>query len=506
LIITCEECSTRFELDESRIPVTGARVRCSCCKHAFFLPNPTASASEAADSIAAAAAADDAVGLPTPASDLTSEVASGAASSSPEAEIEEEDWEFSEVIRSEDDDDFDAEEDPGAEDDFDPEPDFDRSFDASNLSEDHGEDDLDVVGTADEQPGVGALDEADNSGLQLEAESEGLEASTETGIEAGHDESSFGSVDDFSSLMEDDDLDSCDVSVEAESSPLPVSGDEADVGLYSVKGSAEELEDPGSWDLALGADFASSKTSGTTAIGSISSGGAVTGTAGLEADRDPAAYEEEPGKGLMLRGVLLRLGSLAGWIFTIGAVVFVGFLNLEAEWTRLQPTTQFLRVGSVLAKTTDWGWVETTRSGSLLIVNGLARNSGGKAIWPPHFQVAILDHEGERIMTAEVAVGEPLAESVLREASPTQLERAAALARRGFVATPMGSGEVRAFQAVIGQLPEAAGRILLGVAQAGGLDPTLLPDSNSPIEPGAEAAEGNSAAKVAENLAPAIEG
>ncbi|MBW1881923.1 MAG: zinc-ribbon domain-containing protein [Deltaproteobacteria bacterium] len=158
MIITCEECSTRFELDESRIPVTGARVRCSCCKHAFFLPNPTASASEAADSIAAAAAADDAVGLPTPASDLTSEVASGAASSSPEAEIEEEDWEFSEVIRSEDDDDFDAEEDPGAEDDFDPEPDFDRSFDASNLSEDHGEDDLDVVGTADEQPGVGALD------------------------------------------------------------------------------------------------------------------------------------------------------------------------------------------------------------------------------------------------------------------------------------------------------------------------------------------------------------
>ena len=55
MIVTCESCSTSFQLDESRIPPTGARVRCSRCKHAFFLANPAASQAEAVHSIAAEA-------------------------------------------------------------------------------------------------------------------------------------------------------------------------------------------------------------------------------------------------------------------------------------------------------------------------------------------------------------------------------------------------------------------------------------------------------------------
>ena len=39
MILTCERCETRFRLDESRLPAGGARVRCSRCKHAFFV-NP----------------------------------------------------------------------------------------------------------------------------------------------------------------------------------------------------------------------------------------------------------------------------------------------------------------------------------------------------------------------------------------------------------------------------------------------------------------------------------
>jgi predicted Zn finger-like uncharacterized protein len=37
VIITCEQCRTQFQLDDSRIPERGARVRCSRCKHAFFV-------------------------------------------------------------------------------------------------------------------------------------------------------------------------------------------------------------------------------------------------------------------------------------------------------------------------------------------------------------------------------------------------------------------------------------------------------------------------------------
>jgi predicted Zn finger-like uncharacterized protein len=40
VIVRCERCDTRFKLDASRIPARGARVRCSRCKHAFFVVPP----------------------------------------------------------------------------------------------------------------------------------------------------------------------------------------------------------------------------------------------------------------------------------------------------------------------------------------------------------------------------------------------------------------------------------------------------------------------------------
>ncbi len=41
MIITCEECSTRFNLDDSVIKEAGSKVRCSVCRHIFtVLPSP----------------------------------------------------------------------------------------------------------------------------------------------------------------------------------------------------------------------------------------------------------------------------------------------------------------------------------------------------------------------------------------------------------------------------------------------------------------------------------
>ena len=37
MIIQCEQCKTRFKLDESRVKETGVRVRCSKCKHTFIV-------------------------------------------------------------------------------------------------------------------------------------------------------------------------------------------------------------------------------------------------------------------------------------------------------------------------------------------------------------------------------------------------------------------------------------------------------------------------------------
>ncbi len=40
MIITCTSCLTKFNLDDSRIPFKGAKVRCSRCRHVFHVPPP----------------------------------------------------------------------------------------------------------------------------------------------------------------------------------------------------------------------------------------------------------------------------------------------------------------------------------------------------------------------------------------------------------------------------------------------------------------------------------
>jgi predicted Zn finger-like uncharacterized protein len=37
MIVVCEKCSTRFRLDEGRVPVDGVKVRCSRCRHRFLV-------------------------------------------------------------------------------------------------------------------------------------------------------------------------------------------------------------------------------------------------------------------------------------------------------------------------------------------------------------------------------------------------------------------------------------------------------------------------------------
>lgn len=63
MIINCEKCDTRFNLDDSRIPADGVKVRCSRCKHAFFVQpeeTPGASDAEAVADLAHDAVADQA--------------------------------------------------------------------------------------------------------------------------------------------------------------------------------------------------------------------------------------------------------------------------------------------------------------------------------------------------------------------------------------------------------------------------------------------------------------
>ena len=49
MIVTCASCLTKFNLEDSRIPTKGAKVRCSRCKHVFYVVPPPETKEEVID-------------------------------------------------------------------------------------------------------------------------------------------------------------------------------------------------------------------------------------------------------------------------------------------------------------------------------------------------------------------------------------------------------------------------------------------------------------------------
>lgn len=111
MIVRCERCETRFKLDASRIPARGARVRCSRCKHAFFVTPPGATPGDVVHAVAAAAARAPAAATrpPEPSWDLEegpdATVARRRSASAPpraqagaEADEEQNDWRFEDEV------------------------------------------------------------------------------------------------------------------------------------------------------------------------------------------------------------------------------------------------------------------------------------------------------------------------------------------------------------------------------------------------------------------------
>lgn len=94
LIVICQRCDTRFQLDDARVPDTGARVRCSRCKHSFLVMPPGATGEKTVHALAADAALHAA---PTPVrvtEDLVAPKPAAGASSD-----EENEWQFAEQHR-----------------------------------------------------------------------------------------------------------------------------------------------------------------------------------------------------------------------------------------------------------------------------------------------------------------------------------------------------------------------------------------------------------------------
>ena len=70
VVVVCTRCATQFQFDESRLPLAGAKVRCSRCREAFFLAHPEAETWAGSLSVEAGRAMDsdatESLATPTP--------------------------------------------------------------------------------------------------------------------------------------------------------------------------------------------------------------------------------------------------------------------------------------------------------------------------------------------------------------------------------------------------------------------------------------------------------
>ncbi|MEZ4332849.1 MAG: zinc-ribbon domain-containing protein [Myxococcota bacterium] len=445
MIVTCEECSTSFQLDEARIPASGARVRCSRCKHAFFLANPTASASQAVHAVVEEVVKGPAGRAPSPAQDLAHpnppERAVRPGRSEPE---EEESWEFSQEIRIAGDDEPDEAEDGGASprpDSFDLTGDFGRGFDPDTFDRDETE-----TPTLD-RPASGS----DVDG-RLARERE---------------EATFGTVEDFSSMIDDEDI-AIDVDTERSSTRAPAASAGARPAVNAKGPSADDLGEPESWDLVGGED---SRQAGAR-VAALARPTAAQRKPALDLFEESELPSIRDDVGTVGRWTATRwaaVGRVLGWGVALAGIALVAGLLGQVEWSRWAGTPQRLELGPLVASTTRAGWVDTSRAGLLLVFEGELHNSGVTPIPAVPLQLRLLDGAGMPLPAPAIEAGLPLTDRALRESTPERLvaERSRAITRWGG-GRMLAPGERRPFVAIAlaEALPADARRFVLEAGTA----------------------------------------
>jgi predicted Zn finger-like uncharacterized protein len=435
LIVECTNCSTRFQLDDERIPITGIRVRCSRCKEAFFLKHPEASQHEAVDAIASEAARQQAPSVPEPASDL-------AGSSLDDLEKfdasgldeDEDDWEFNHDVPAED-----------------------APPDASS----------------GERPG---FDASSPSGLELDGDHGVVAAS---GAGAADPSDTFGSVEDFGNLAEDEPPAAVEESAAAEEPAPPPSGLEADIadvieslGTLNVDDApaAEDgsvggdLGEPEEWDL-LGGDApevaAKVEPSATTHMRSPV-GEAVPRAASAPAQRAVRTRRAPPSAPRALRWI----GSAVGWLAFSG--LFAGALaqGLATSWVAVPGVTSY-EVGSLVAEGVETAWATVGGGETLLVVRGELHNpSGASRSVGVSVAVDLLDAEGRPLDHPAAMAGRPLPADELRTLAPGARNARLAAAARALSRERVGADGAVEFAAYFAGIPEAARRVAVRAGES----------------------------------------
>ena len=482
VIVTCERCTTQFQLDDSRVPEGGVRVRCSRCKHAFKVSRASGAA---------------------PSSGTAATVVRDNPSARPPAEDEESDWQFNE--------------DPPRPE----EPTSNGPIGAAAAA--RVVDDL-LGGAA----GPSASDAAPAS-----------DAAAAPAAEADSNLDLGGRDDDLDLDLGSDAPPSASIDIGESGSGLDLVGDDAsppdasspeledEGGLFEAPPAEEpgtdatpppddELGSPAEWDL-FGED---DRREGGDAFGSE----APAIPEGLAFE---LAQEDLDGGRPAWLGLAARAGSGVGWI---AVLALFGFGLFQGVTVPLAAPSEAAVVASVagVEVESEGRWVDHLVEGPIYVVSGTVRNTGTRSIPAPALGVTLQDASGQPLGDGPRSLGVALDERQRREAPletwTRPLHAAGRLApgdrRRFEVVLDRMPRDVQRFQVVALDTPPATPLAAPSLASTPAPDavadpsaeipPEPTPDGNgsalaaAPGSPGADAPEGAGASEATRPGAPEI--
>ena len=478
LVVECGKCGTRFQLDSSRIPDAGIRVRCSRCKHAFFLNNPSQSQANAIDAVAQEAIEQESVPTPAATHDLAGHISPGegaGASNVVAGPDDEEDWEFNEdPIPDEDSgeyDDIDVDEDI----DFDLESDA-EGFSAEAFDQDaHDSDRIELADTGAEtvmnessasclDGGEIGVDDLAQSNMSVESvEVEGIDEIPEDsaddeqadgpapGFGGEREAGAFGSMEDFAGERTND----------AEEQPVAT----------ALSGEQENIEDPESWDF-FGDDAAPSQAPVVSESSAFSAAAEAPlqdvnpAAIGVDADSEWRAYERQ--------GPVGAASRIAGAVMTVAvfglliAGVYLGVIGSLDSGIR---TPAFVDIGQMRAANIRGQWLDTESVGTVYVVSGDLLNPGTTIASPDRaVRVTLLDADGTALEVGPSFAGTGLEFDTLRQVARDDVLSAQLNAARALASQEIAPGHSVPIAAAFVDLPADATHFALNALDLGALD------------------------------------
>lgn len=452
MVIACQKCRTRFQLDEARIPAKGARVRCSRCKHAFLVL-PPGDQDETVHRIAAeAAASPGARQVPEATADLPPRGEPRAGRGGP-GEESEDDWQFN------------------------IEPPGDAGGDAP-------------LAAAPDDPAPEVRDAA--------APAAGPEEQAAPG--------DLDSLFELGGLSDPQDPAVADAEI-TDSDPTAFGTAEGDADLAGPADVAATAGNADGWELApeedeaapVRAPSAPPRAAARPARASSEAAGSAAATApARERSAAPSATAvriggaRETGARSAQPQPLGRAAAAAGWAAAaaIFAVGLLGALRPAPAARELPPATVgALELGALRARYLDNYW-----SGPVLVIQGELRNPGsGPAFLGGAPQARLTETPGAAAPPAWL--GAALHDSALRERDPRELAAALEHSARQLAARPLRPGEALAVQAVFEAPPPLAGGLRVELVPA--TTPTRADAAPGGAAPEAAAAQATDASPEA---------